>query len=144
MVIGAPLACSVPMVIHAAITSANPVQTGRLFRAGVPGVCGQSSPACAATNVTTTYQYQQFNFNNPGPDAQCVSATIDATACTGDLYNVAYQGAFDPNNICTNYLSQMGHSTGGLFTYSFMAPAGANYSIVNNLVDRAFIVPPTR
>ena len=134
LVISTPLVCSAPVVKNGAITSNIQTQAGRLFRGGTPGVCGQSPPACSTLDITTTYPYQSFPFTNTTTDAQCVSVTLDASACTSDLYSAAYLGSFNPNDICSNYLSQMGYSTGSLFTYSFMAPAGASYSIVNSLV----------
>ncbi|HEY3289282.1 MAG TPA: hypothetical protein VGK87_04060 [Anaerolineae bacterium] len=127
--IGIQNACAVPVVVTGAITAASPTQSGRLYRDGLVGTCGQTG-SCVISD-TAPYPYQEFDFTNNAGDAQCVSATIDASACTGDIYSTAYLGAFDSNNICAHYLSAMGLSTPGVFTYSFLVPASAAFSIVN-------------
>lgn len=127
--IGIQNACAVPVTYNGAITAASPTQAGRLQRDGVVGACGQTG-SCTISD-TSLYPYQQFDFTNATTDAQCVSATIDASQCTGDIYSTAYLGSFITTSICSNYLAAMGFSTPAVFTYSFLVPASADFSIVN-------------
>jgi hypothetical protein len=132
--IGIQDACAAPVVLPGAITADNPTQNGLLVRDGVVGTCGQSG-SCAIFD-TSPHPYQKFDFTNGTPDAQCVSATIDASACTNtsNVYSAAYTESFNPASICSNYLAGMGFSTLGVFTYSFLVPANASFSVVNSAV----------
>ena len=130
--IGIANACATPLVLTGAITSASPTQAGLLYRDGNVSACGQTG-SCAVAD-TLPHPYQKFDFINGTSDAQCISATIDASACTSDLYSAAYLGSYTPANICTNYLAAMGFSTSSVFTYSFLVPANGAFSIVNTSV----------
>ncbi len=130
--IGSTNTCAVPFVLTGAISNTSPTETGMLNRDGVIGACGQAS-SCAIADAAAR-PYQKYDFTNATADAQCVSATIDATGCTSDLYSAAYNGSFNSASICANYLGGMGFSTSGVFTYSFLVPASGAFSIVNTSV----------
>ena len=50
----------------------------------------------------------------------------DATGCGGNaIHSVAYLGSFDPNEVCANYLADIGDSPHPTGEYSFEVPTGA-------------------
>ncbi|MCL4507760.1 MAG: hypothetical protein M1434_01890 [Chloroflexi bacterium] len=134
--IGINGACAAPTVLNGSITLAgSPTQTGRLLATDIPGVCGQTT-SCAVYD-SSTYPYQQFDFHNNSTDAQCMTATLDARNCANRVFSTAYLNSHNASNICQNYLSAIGHSTDNVFTYSFLVPGLAYFSIVNNVINDA-------
>jgi gliding motility-associated-like protein len=80
--------------------------------------------------------YDTYTLVNSGLTDRCVTIASSATCQGGDEYFVsAYNGTFDPNNICTNYLSDEG--VGGQ-TFSVNIAAGTSVILVVNQVNTGF------
>jgi hypothetical protein len=106
-------------------------QTARLFRDGVPSTCAVPKVSCPGLFGSGPRAFDSFSFTNTGADPACITTTL-ATPCTGTnfLFMVAYLGLFDPANICTNYLADIGSSPNPSITMSFTVPAGADFTLV--------------
>ncbi|MEO8285779.1 MAG: S-layer homology domain-containing protein [Chloroflexota bacterium] len=76
--------------------------------------------------------YDSYSYTNNTNQAQCVTVQLDAGSCTGQryLFSAAYLGEFNPNNMCANYLADIGASPNPVGSYAFTVPAGANFVVV--------------
>ena len=122
--------------IPANVLDANdPTQLDRLGRDGQPSGCG--GKACPGGGFPGTKRFQTFNFTNNSAAAACFTVTINAAlAGAGDIESAAYLGAYDPTNLCLNYLGDTGivglGTNVGSAAYSFTVPAGAQFVVVVN------------
>ncbi len=118
-----PGGTATPIVINGSITTTDPTQTGRLFRDGVPDTC-QAAGTCQVFD-TTPRHYDNYTFTNTSSNTVCVTVDVN-TACTGTnfIFVAGYVGSFDPNNICTNWVADIGSSPDPTGTFSFNVPAG--------------------
>ncbi|HMB61162.1 MAG TPA: hypothetical protein VKN35_14715, partial [Xanthomonadales bacterium] len=104
---------------------------GRLFRDTIPSSC----PAKAfpgEINPGTTYNYETYSFTNVENNAVCVTVDFDpdagASPCGTNAHASAYSGSFDPMNIATNYVGDVGSSVAQPF--SFEIPAAGDLVLV--------------
>lgn len=106
------------------------LQTSRLFRDGTPSICGVGDPS-PGTLGAASHTYNAYSFENTDSQSRCVTIEI-VTDCTGGnfLFVAAYLGAFDPANIETNYLGDIGSSPGPTGSFSVDVPAGGTVVIV--------------
>ena len=113
------------------ITATDPVQTGRLFRDGVPDTCAGGAGSCAVQAPTGARHYDSYTFTNTTASTQCATVTL-TTGCVGTqfIYAAAYLGSFNPTNLCQNRLAESGDSPNPSITFSFNVPAGATVVIV--------------
>src|SRR6266498_1472561 len=119
--------------INGSIDTGDPIQTGRLFRSGVPQTC-PASTTCS-TFDTLPHHYDAYTFTNTTGASQCV--TIDTnTACTGTnfIFIAAYLGSFDPNNICTNWIGDSGSSPNPDQPFQVTVDNGQTFVVVVNEV----------
>src|SRR6266545_838742 len=120
-------------VINGSIDTGDPIQTGRLFRSGIPQTC-PASTTCS-TFDTLPHHYDAYTFTNTTGASQCV--TIDTnTACTGTnfIFIAAYLGSFDPNNICTNWIGDSGSSPNPDQPFQVTVDNGQTFVVVVNEV----------
>jgi len=117
------------------LSSADPTQTDRISRNGIPSTCsGKASPG---GGFTGTKYYKAFTFTNNSAVAACYTVNINA-ALNGntDIESVAYSPSYNPASINTNYLGDSGISGLGLTTgsasYSFTVPALTAFVVVVN------------
>jgi subtilisin-like proprotein convertase family protein len=138
------------------ITGADPTYAQRFFRDGVASTCAAAKACPGGFAQSSNYQLRQWV--NPMPSVQCVTITFANTGGgTFSSFVTAYNGAFVPANICTNYLADCGGSpaASASVTFSFNAPAGATIEFwITNVggagtptsysltVDAANCVPP--
>jgi hypothetical protein len=119
-----------PNVINGSIDTADPTQTDRLFRSGIPQTC-PASTTCAIFGDPTARHYDSYTFTNTTGATQCV--TVDTnTACTGTnfIFIGAYLGSFDPSNICTNWIGDSGFSPNPEQAFQFNLDNGQTAVIV--------------
>jgi hypothetical protein len=83
---------------------------GRFFRDGVPSACG-AGKVCPGNFGTGPYFYDTYTLQNLTCATQCVTVDYIANAGGGDVFVTAYNGSFDPNNLCTNYMADGGSSS---------------------------------
>ena len=129
-----PPSCSVLATRQGSITTANPVETGRLTRNGV-------STSCAAVksfpgfNDSTPHHYWEDWFTNATSSAQCFAVDVtQSCTTTNSVFFATYLNSFNPSDPSANYLADIGTSPLPTGTYSFKVPAGAAFGIVANEV----------
>ena len=98
----------------------------RMYRDGTASTCAEPK-SCPGTFGEGTYHYDVYQFLNTGTSGACVTAYF-TTYCGFDFFAAAYQGTFDPTNICAGYMADIGSSDSQPF--SFMLDAGECFSIV--------------
>jgi hypothetical protein len=105
-----PAPSCTPAVIIGSIDSSNPTQSDRLNRGVISGCCGTTYP-CQIFGDGQLHHYDAFTFTNTTGSIQCITVGID-TDCQDSnfIFTAAYLGTFDPNNICTNWISDEGQS----------------------------------
>lgn len=129
------LVCTNPTVIQGAITDTDATQTDRILRDDPGSTCAVGSTC--STYTGGTIHYDPYYFVNNSSSEQCVTVTLDPKTCvTGSLYlqSAAYT-TFDPVNLCTNFLGDIGGSptnTTGPKSYSFKVPAWERYTVTVN------------
>jgi HYR domain len=130
-----PLLCSSPTTLTGSITMSDPTQTGRLVRDD-PGSTCATSQTCSPQDSTPRH-YDSYTFTNATGPTTCVTVTVNAMTCINAqfLHAVAYLNSFDPSNVCTNYLADIGGSPNPTKSFSFNVPAGASFVLVINEVD---------
>jgi uncharacterized repeat protein (TIGR01451 family) len=122
------------------LTTADTFQTDREGRTGTASTCaGKPAPG---GGFTGTHYYKTFTFTNTSGAAACFTVTINAAlGGPGDIESVAYDQAYIPASIDTNYLGDTGISglgtTVGSASYSFTVPAGHNFVVVVNQTGTA-------
>jgi hypothetical protein len=115
--------------VTGSITLADPTQTSRLFRDGIPDTC--AAPGTCGTPIGGTYHFRLHSFHNHAATTQCVNLDV-TTACTGTnfIYLGAYIGGFNPASICTNNVASVGSSPNPTGNMSFNVPANTDFDIV--------------
>jgi hypothetical protein len=122
--------CQCPTAtISGGLTSTDPQQMGRVFRDGVPSVCGPTK-ACDLLNPTTLFRYDAHAFTN-GPVPACVKVDV-STACSGPnfIFAAAYGGSFVPASVCTNFLADTGASPFPNASMTFNVAANQTFVVV--------------
>jgi autotransporter-associated beta strand protein len=119
-------ACDLCMpAITNAITTSDPVQTGRWAGNLVVASCG--TPKTWPGTVAGSYHFDEYSFTNTSPADACVTVELQSPS---NILVTAYL-RFDPANITSNYLGDAGNSThGGQTTFSCTVPAGASFLVV--------------
>jgi hypothetical protein len=111
-----------------AISTADPVETGRRNRDGVPSNCG-APKTCPGAADSVLRHYDSYTYSNTSGSAQCVTVTINENCGNNALLSAAYLNVFDPTNVCANYLADMGVA-GPVFSYAFTLPANSTAVVV--------------
>jgi hypothetical protein len=112
-------------VIQGAFDPSDQTMPARLFRDSVASTCA-APKAFPSVNIGTNL-FETFEFRNFGAEA-CVTATLDVGNCDAQVHLMAYLDSFDPNNLSTNYLADVGSSASQPF--SFVVPAGQRFIMV--------------
>lgn len=115
-----------PTIINGSLSSGDLQQTARLSRDGTASTC-TSSKACPGTLGTGPRLYDIYAFTNSAGASACLTITL-AAQCDSNvnpIMSAAYLGSFNPNNLCQNYLGDLGNSPPDQTSYSVSVPAGA-------------------
>jgi hypothetical protein len=113
--------------LTSALGSSSRVQSDRLSRTVSAGECG-SPPLCPGALGDPPHYYDAFTFRN-GPSDACITVTLSSDLA--DVFSAAYLGAFDPTNLCVNYLADSGDSTFGI---SFFGPKTYSFNVLSNAI----------
>ncbi len=110
-------------------------QTGRLVRSDPPSTCAVSQPNPGLQD-SLSHAFDSYTFTNNNGAAACVAVTL--TPQTTALYQaVAYLGTYDPTNVTSNYLADIGASpapfTGKSFSF-ILTPGQTTVIVVNEVV----------
>jgi len=105
----------------------DPTMSPRVGAFGTQSTCA-APKAFPGTFGSDTYPYDLYTFYNSGP-AECVTVTQQANDPGVNLFVIAYDGSFDPDNLATGYLAD-GGLRGVVVTYSFTAPADSLFQLV--------------
>ncbi|MGH3514951.1 MAG: Kelch repeat-containing protein, partial [Pseudonocardiaceae bacterium] len=121
-----------PIVIQGRISIEGPTQNGRIFSDDPPSTC--AVPQTCAVFDTNPHHFKAYTFTNTTGSSQCVTVTLDPMTCTGkgSIQSVMYLGSFDPANVCTNYLADIGASPAVAKSYSGTVPAGETFVVTVN------------
>ena len=130
---GTPSGCTVTGVID----GSDPTETDRMFRDGVASTCAAPKVCPGVLGDGLPRHYDSYTFTNTTGSTQCVTIDADAMTCTGTnfIFLQAYLGSFDPTNLCTNYLADIGGSPNPTGSFSFDLDDGQTVVIVVNEVD---------
>ncbi len=114
--------CPGPTTISGSLDPSDPVASARLFRSGVAGTCGITG-SCSV--FAGTYHYDQYPLVNNAAVPQCLTISAN-TACTGNnmIFVGSYNGSFDPSNVCTNWIADIGSSPNPTGSYSVQLAPG--------------------
>ena len=110
------------------------LNAGRPFRSGVSATCAAPT-TCGGAFGTGPYYYDTYTMQNLTCAAQCVTVTYIANAGGGDAFVSAFNGSFNPANLCTNWIADGGSSSlagGASVTFSFNLAANATVVLVVN------------
>lgn len=124
-----PTVCPNGATVVGVINSSDPVQTGRLVRGNPPTTCAAPRTCPGVSSDTFQRNYDSHTYTNNTGSAICVTVRINSNCGDNALLSAAYLNSYNPTNLCSNYLADMGVA-GPSFGYSFNVPAGATYVIV--------------
>lgn len=97
----------------------------RLFRDAIASTCSPAKTYPGQFGGGNAYRPHTL-YNNGA--AQCVTVNFDVGTCGTGVHLTAYAGSFDPSNLATNYLGDVGSSI--TQSFSFMAPASSAVVLV--------------
>ncbi|MFN7941137.1 MAG: IPTL-CTERM sorting domain-containing protein [Thermoanaerobaculia bacterium] len=115
-------------------------QTGRLNRNGIGSSCA-TPKTCNIFTATDPRPFDAYTIPNDSENDVCVSVSLEVLDQAGcNLQSNLYLDAFDPANICTDYLGDPGLSSGSPPTptnFTSVVPAGQSAVVVVHSVDIA-------
>jgi hypothetical protein len=119
------------------------LDNGRPFRSGVSSSCAAPT-ACGTPFAGSGFFYDTYTMQNLTCAPQCVTVTYEVSpGGTGDVFVSAFNGSFNPLNLCQNWIADGGSSSvtaGTTVTFSFNLAANATVVFVANI---AFAAPCT-
>jgi FG-GAP-like repeat len=120
------------IIFSGALNASSPTMANRITRNGVGSTCG-APKAFPGPTATAGTQYQVASYLYKGP-SRCVTITLSATTC-GTNGSSAFlslcSGPFDPNNLATNYMGDIGSSVTGA-TAAVALTSGQTIQLVVN------------
>jgi hypothetical protein len=123
--------------VTGSITNTDSTQTARLFRDGVASTC--PFPKTFPGTMTDTFHYDRFDFANTTSTTACYKVDVSAPDCAGNnmIFVSAYLSPYDPGNLATNYLADLGSSPVPFGSFTFEVPPEQAYALVVNEVTAA-------
>jgi hypothetical protein len=129
----AQVRCQQQVNITGALVAGDATEAVRMFR-GDPGSACASGKVCPGTSATGPFFYDTYAFRNGASDA-CVTATLtNHCGASTFVHASAFAGGYDPANLCSGYLGDVGSSPvdGAAASFSFTVPAGQTLVMVVN------------
>jgi len=128
-----------PTTIAGVLETTDPTQTGRVSRIAPTAVCGlpKAFPSNAA-DPTNPHLFDVYRFVNPGSSADtCFNFTLTYDGSTGlQRYLTAYSN-YDPTNIGSGYLGDVGTVITSPQSMGITVPAGSSIDVVVYAMDVA-------
>jgi hypothetical protein len=127
-----PGTCLTSEALVGSISADDPMQVGRLHRDGTRSECGMPG-SCPQLADSSLHHYDAYTFTNGTGEAACFNVDLHAgEGCTGNtpIFSAVYLHSFNPADLCTNYLADIGTSPNPSALYSFTVPAGATFVVV--------------
>ncbi|HET7080839.1 MAG TPA: S-layer homology domain-containing protein [Chloroflexia bacterium] len=124
--------CGVTGVFTGSLTASDPVHANSITRTFAPSECDfpKSFPGVTTGN---SYHYDTYTFYNPSNSPQCVTIQVNS-ACNyynnTRIFSAAYLNSFDPTNLATNYLGDLGYNAAGNYEYQVTVPGNSTYVVV--------------
>lgn len=107
-----------------ALNAQSPTMPNRIFRDANPSVCGETK-LCPGTSVAAgPFRYATHTFTNTGPSG-CMTVVLQDHCANQSLFAAAYLGAFNPADLCANYLADIGTNA--------LAPSMSFYVVTNGV-----------
>lgn len=112
-----------------------PTHQNHFNRDGFPSSCDDTvePPFMVPTQTTTpaTFGYRTSKFKSRIQEAACVTVSV-STACTGNdaIMSETYSPAYDPANITSNWLGDLGDNPPASTAYGFVAAGGGDFETV--------------
>jgi hypothetical protein len=130
-----PTACG---VVNGALTTGDTTLTSHLYRLFPANTCDAPQPYQGTSGAGGSYYYDTYTYPNTTGASTCVSILLNPMTCSGTggtfIHASAYLNTFDPTNLESNYLGDIGNSPTGPTTFSVTAPAGQSVVVVVNAV----------
>ncbi|HPH94568.1 MAG TPA: kelch repeat-containing protein [Anaerolineaceae bacterium] len=129
--------CNDPIRITDSLGASDATQTSRLLRDDPENTCA-APQSCSVYASTDVVRYNAYAFINNSDASQCVNVTVVNESCgTVQLQSATYLNSYDPNNLCANFLGDIGSTVTGTNSYSVTVPAWTKYTVVVNTVNPA-------
>ena len=129
-----------PGTFVGSLSAADPVQSGQLIANAAVSSC-TAPKTCPGTLSNTNLHYDLYRFTNSSPKPTCARIQLTASCGPGaSALTAAYLDNFDPSNVCSNYLADLGLTLGpgGSGTYSCLVPSShALVVVVSELIAGA-------
>lgn len=127
--------CNDPILITDSLSPSDATQTSRLFRDDPESTCA-APQSCAVITSTDVLRYNTYEFRNNSDASQCVNITVVNESCGAvQLQSATYLNNYDPNNLCTSFLGDIGSTATGTHSYSVTVPAWTRYTVVVNTIE---------
>jgi hypothetical protein len=138
--IGTATSCAnVP--INGSLTLNDPTQAGRLNTLLSASSCDDPR-GCPGALDPLPRHYDAYTFVNTSSSGACFTVNVTA-ACLDEIliHSSTYLDSFDPQNLCQNYLADVGPGILTNSQYSFTVPAGARFVVVVNELAPNLLCP---
>jgi hypothetical protein len=125
-----PTPCPLFSTSGAIATNDPAIPGARLIRNDPASSCAvpKSTPG---TMGNGGYHYDAYTLTNPSATTQCVTVNLTSDSqCANTLFSAAYLSSFNPNNVQTNYLADIGNSPSQVGSYSFSVPASSTFVVI--------------
>lgn len=127
-----------PTILHGMLGSGSAdypgvsgTHVGRLTRNGRISSCNSPKTCPGLFDPLGLRTFDSYSFSNTGTAPACVQISFTPSGCsTPGLFACVYSGSFDPDDLCANYLGDLGFSLAGNFTAQFSVTLNPGESAV--------------
>lgn len=124
-------------IIHDRLTATDSTLSSQRMKLNtVASACNSPKPGCPGDFGNTGVFYKTYCYTNESANSECIKVKMQVN-CAVQMFCAAYLGAFDPADVCSNYLADPGVSiaNGGTDSMSFDVPSGGEYCVVASAIN---------